>query len=281
MHPKRPAGTQLVNHDVDKEGVKRWYDKSGRLHRKDGPAVEYVDGGKEWWQQGRLHRIGGPAMEYADGTKVWWENGEGHRIGGPAVEYANGRKEWREHGELHREDGPAVEYEDGRKGWHWRGQGTNEATVVLNAQGVAVATYQYEKWFDFVNDHRLGLVDVRQYYLGSVSPQLANPDYEKILAELFTDGIVTGAIALPDPYEAKDFGLRIVSAARDVNGKTERDGVVAEIFLTSRPELKEVFNYELPFYLEEFNMSMSQTGSYDVVALMPHLINDLLAKKRK
>jgi hypothetical protein len=32
-------------------GAKYWYD-GDRLHRTDGPAIEYLAGGKEWWLNG-------------------------------------------------------------------------------------------------------------------------------------------------------------------------------------------------------------------------------------
>ena len=45
-------------------------------HRTDGPAVEDVDGHKEWWVNGVLHRLDGPAVELMNGDKVWYVNGE-------------------------------------------------------------------------------------------------------------------------------------------------------------------------------------------------------------
>lgn len=46
-----------------------WY-KVGTIewHREDGPAREWDDGDKEWYQHGKLHRTDGPA--------VTWESGE-------------------------------------------------------------------------------------------------------------------------------------------------------------------------------------------------------------
>lgn len=35
----------------------------GLLHSEDGPALEYVNGQKEWWVDGRLHRLDGPAIK--------------------------------------------------------------------------------------------------------------------------------------------------------------------------------------------------------------------------
>jgi len=78
---------------VHGNGDKHWY-LYGKLHRTDGPAVEYADGAKFWWFDGKLHRTDGPAVEYANGAKFWWFDGKCHRTDGPAAEYANGTKEW-------------------------------------------------------------------------------------------------------------------------------------------------------------------------------------------
>ena len=60
---------------IDDNGTKRWY-SNDKLHREDGPAIEYVDGDKSWWINGQLHREDGPAIEDADGYKSWWINGK-------------------------------------------------------------------------------------------------------------------------------------------------------------------------------------------------------------
>ena len=52
-----------------------WRNAQGQLHRLDGPAVEWADGSKAWWQNSRRHRLDGPAREWADGTNEWWQNG--------------------------------------------------------------------------------------------------------------------------------------------------------------------------------------------------------------
>ena len=60
-----------------------WRDfDSKKLHRIDGPAVEYANGVKEYWVDGRLHRIDGrlhridgPAFEYTNGVKEYWVDG--------------------------------------------------------------------------------------------------------------------------------------------------------------------------------------------------------------
>ena len=50
--------------------------KMTRLHRENGPAMEYANGSKAWWINNNRHRLDGPAVECADGYKAWWVNGE-------------------------------------------------------------------------------------------------------------------------------------------------------------------------------------------------------------
>jgi len=75
----------------------------------------------QWRFEGKLHREDGPAKEYANGGKSWYLNGERHREDGPAIEYAYGGKSWYLNGKLHREDGPAIEDSDGNKYWYLNG----------------------------------------------------------------------------------------------------------------------------------------------------------------
>jgi len=79
---------------VDKFGTKKWKNEIGRLHRIDGPAVEFANGTKEWHQNGLLHRLDGPAYISANGHKEWHFRGMLHREDGPAVVSSNGEKEW-------------------------------------------------------------------------------------------------------------------------------------------------------------------------------------------
>jgi hypothetical protein len=51
-------------------------------------------GDKTWWLNGRLHRVDGPAIEFGDGTKSWFWHGRYHRVDGPAVEFISGGKQW-------------------------------------------------------------------------------------------------------------------------------------------------------------------------------------------
>lgn len=59
---------------VDNFGIKRWR-LNTKLHRIDGPAIEYPNGSKEWYHNGRMHRVDGPAGEYSDGSKTWYIRG--------------------------------------------------------------------------------------------------------------------------------------------------------------------------------------------------------------
>lgn len=60
---------------LDHDGVVLWY-KDDRLHREEGPAVEYPSGTKCWYRHGRRHRIDGPAIEYSSGACWWYINGK-------------------------------------------------------------------------------------------------------------------------------------------------------------------------------------------------------------
>jgi len=78
---------------VDEDKTTRWY-LNDKLHREDGPAVEWADGTKHWFLNSKLHREDGPAIEVADGSKAWYVNGKLHREDGPAIEWADGTKYW-------------------------------------------------------------------------------------------------------------------------------------------------------------------------------------------
>ena len=71
-----------------------WRNSDGKLHREDGPAIEYANGTKAWFVDGKRHRKDGPAIEQGDGTKAWFVNGKLHREDGPAVERADDTKAW-------------------------------------------------------------------------------------------------------------------------------------------------------------------------------------------
>ena len=71
-----------------------WRNEEGRLHRLDGPAVEWETKTKKWYQNGILHRVGGPAIEWFDGSLQWYLQGMRHRSDGPAIKWTHGEEEW-------------------------------------------------------------------------------------------------------------------------------------------------------------------------------------------
>jgi hypothetical protein len=60
---------------IDKWGNKRHF-LNDLLHREDGPAIEWIDGGKSYYQRGQRHRLDGPAIEYVRGAKWWYFHGK-------------------------------------------------------------------------------------------------------------------------------------------------------------------------------------------------------------
>jgi hypothetical protein len=59
---------------VDHMGDRYWY-LNGKLHREDGPAIEYADGSSSWWLNSKCHRKAGPAVEYPNGSRWWYLGG--------------------------------------------------------------------------------------------------------------------------------------------------------------------------------------------------------------
>ena len=64
--------------------------------REEESTLTINEHGDKVWRnkKGKLHRIDGPAIEYSSGTKYWFDNGKQHRIDGPAVEWGSGRRDW-------------------------------------------------------------------------------------------------------------------------------------------------------------------------------------------
>ena len=116
---------------VNVNGDKFW-SLNDKLHREDGPAIEYSAGNQEWFINGKRHREDGPACEYGNGTEEWYLNGSLHREDGPAVDRADGTKKWFINGRLHREDGPALEHANGTKQWWLNGRRVNKEMAKEN-----------------------------------------------------------------------------------------------------------------------------------------------------
>ena len=56
-------------------GTRRYYNTAQLLHREDGPAIEWPNGSKEWYQNGVRHREGGPAVDTSSGKQQWFLHG--------------------------------------------------------------------------------------------------------------------------------------------------------------------------------------------------------------
>jgi hypothetical protein len=56
------------------------YYLNNKLHRLDGPAIEWNNGDKFWYQNNLLHRLDGPAIEWNIewniGNKEWYYEGK-------------------------------------------------------------------------------------------------------------------------------------------------------------------------------------------------------------
>jgi hypothetical protein len=61
---------------VDSYGTVHFYNALGQRHRVYGPAIEYIDGDRVWYQNGQRHRLDGPAVECPDGYRAWYINGK-------------------------------------------------------------------------------------------------------------------------------------------------------------------------------------------------------------
>lgn len=112
------------------ENRTEWKNEDGKLHRLDGPAIEYANGDKSWYVNGERHRTDGPAIEWTDGYNEWHVNGKLHRLDGPAIEWTKetkGAKHWYVNGERHRTDGPAIVHADGNKSWWVDGNQLSES----------------------------------------------------------------------------------------------------------------------------------------------------------
>jgi len=58
---------------ITSEGHKMYYKDAdcSILHREDGPAIEFTQGHKSWYQNNLRHRDDGPAIEWGNETSYW------------------------------------------------------------------------------------------------------------------------------------------------------------------------------------------------------------------
>ena len=99
-------------------GIKSWL-MNGKLHREDGPAIEWPDGVKEWYLNGKL--LTEQEFNTRMNTKELTINPIEELLEYTVKVYPNGSKFWWLNEELHREDGPAIEWLDGTKEWYLNG----------------------------------------------------------------------------------------------------------------------------------------------------------------
>ena len=91
----------MDNPQIDDNGDQFWYNKDGKFHRTDGPAVIWADGDQEWWLNGERHRTDAPAVIHANGARRWFLNGKFHRTNGPAYITVDGDQYWFLNGNQH------------------------------------------------------------------------------------------------------------------------------------------------------------------------------------
>lgn len=126
-----------------------WFNEDGVLHRDDGPACDYFDGGEEWFTNGARNRISGLPAVTKKSKKEWYENDLLHRYGAPAIQYDNGDYEHFVQGKRHREHGPAVK------------RGTREEWWLHDQRhrigdGPSVVDGQRQEWYERDKRHRVG-----------------------------------------------------------------------------------------------------------------------------
>jgi hypothetical protein len=61
---------------VSVQGVRTWRNLIGKIHRIEGPAIEYNNGDTEWFLNGMRHRLDGPAIDYVNGFMEWYLYGK-------------------------------------------------------------------------------------------------------------------------------------------------------------------------------------------------------------
>jgi hypothetical protein len=138
---------------VDEKGNKYYHSdrEMQKLHREDGPAIEYANRDKAWYINGKRlteeefnarnrrenfkpqHLTPMKKEQFihidTNGNKFYYSDRKmtiRHREDGPAVEYATGGKVWYINSKRHREDGPAIEYANGNKAWYINGKPLTE-----------------------------------------------------------------------------------------------------------------------------------------------------------
>ena len=105
-----------------------------------------------------------------------------------------------------------------------------------------IASYDKEKWGEFVTNS--GSLDtmVHEYYLGKPIAEgqgfmISDEDRKKVIVELFTDAVDMGSIVLSNPYASEDFEFSIrpegAYGRRSVNISLKKDPSVTQVFFYS------------------------------------------------
>jgi hypothetical protein len=120
-------------------------------------------------------------------------------------------------------------------------------------------------WDEFVN--KTGRAPLQQYYLGGEKESLSDEDYEKILAELFSDAVTVGAIILPDRYEAEDLTIKVV----EIDGRIGR----AFIQLKENPDSKGIIIVRTEGIIG--NVFLSSAATSDLITNIAHGVQKAFA----
>jgi hypothetical protein len=73
-------------------GIKKYY-KNDKLHRVDGPAIEYENGDGSWYIDGLLHREDGPAIDW-EVSQIYKDNCQWWLCGNLIAKGANKPENW-------------------------------------------------------------------------------------------------------------------------------------------------------------------------------------------
>lgn len=60
-----------VTCETDENGNKVWINEKNKIHREDGPALEFASGSWEWLLNGKRHRVCGPSINWR-GRYQWY-----------------------------------------------------------------------------------------------------------------------------------------------------------------------------------------------------------------
>jgi hypothetical protein len=113
---------------IDEHGVREWRGPDGKLHRDDGPAIEYQDGAADWFHHGALTK-----KLYPTGTVVFYRD------------IADGFEEDERLVVKHRVDGPAVIRWEGLELWFVEDKQIDPVTI-LGPLGIDYM--RWESWTD-------------------------------------------------------------------------------------------------------------------------------------